>query len=199
VNPSPVNVANSAPSQKNNTVGLLTLSSYDYVYNSIGKRDPFLFIPLAVNLDDEVFRENNPLLLYDIRQLRLSAILWGISNPKALIETPDKRGYVVREGGIIGKSLARIVRIEKDRVAVAEEFRNKAGDVDVTVIYMTITPSKTKRYVGDKGQTIEEMDFFENKSNATESNTEKPAESFETIIQNSNDNVLPKEKKRNLR
>jgi type IV pilus assembly protein PilP len=76
----------------------------------------------------------SPLERFDLSQLIVTGIIWGAKNPRALIEDPTGKGYIVDEGTGIGKNKGRIVRIDDNRVIVKEtyvDFRSKATSKEV--------------------------------------------------------------------
>ncbi len=101
----------------------------EYFYTPIGKRDPFRPYYLDLNRNEpppgtalETKRPLGPLEKYEIEQLKLVAIISGIANPKAMIEAPNGKGYIVRSGTPIGKNGGRVARIKRDEVIVEEEY-----------------------------------------------------------------------------
>jgi type IV pilus assembly protein PilP len=102
---------------------------FDYSYNPIGKRDPFKPYEGEVTYFEE--REKTPLEMYDLSQFTLTAIVWGISEPRALVRAPDGQDYIVKKDMRIGKNLGRIARITKKELVVAEEYRDPLGKLVV--------------------------------------------------------------------
>ena len=99
-------------------------------YNPIGKRDPFKSF-LAEELAPGQQRALTPLQRYDIDQMQLIGIIWGISAPRAMVITPDGKGYVVQKGTLIGKNWGKVSRITQDEVIISEEFRDFEGKLIV--------------------------------------------------------------------
>jgi Tfp pilus assembly protein PilP len=57
-----------------------------------------------------------------------------MEQPKALIEDPSDKGYIVAEGAAIGKNKGRIVSIDDNLVLVKEtyvDFSGKASTKDI--------------------------------------------------------------------
>jgi len=96
----------------------------DYIYTSIGKRDPFRSI-----FDDGDEQEwiggggdiLTPLQNYDVNSFVVSAILWGVSSPTAMLIAPDSESYIVKTGTLIGREWGRVVKIKSDAVVVLEQ------------------------------------------------------------------------------
>lgn len=115
---------------------------FTYSYNPIGKRDPFQsYLSRKTKTKGEV---KNPLLLYDLSQFNLSGVVWGITNPRAIILDPDNRGHIVRRGTRVGRNRGKVVRILKDELIVAEEFRDPLGKLIVSEYSMKLEKEELK-------------------------------------------------------
>ncbi len=68
-----------------------------------------------------------PLQRYDLPQLRLAATIRSRQVNRALVKTPDGKGYIVREGTPIGRNNGFVVEIQKDRIVVEERFEGEDG------------------------------------------------------------------------
>lgn len=97
----------------------------EYNYDPIGKRDPFR--SLVVEELQNRPKPKTPLQQYDLDQLKIVGIIWGISNPKAMVQTPDGKGFVVSKGTPIGKGRGKVTRITQKEVVVSEEYRDFEG------------------------------------------------------------------------
>lgn len=92
-------------------------------------RNPFKpFITKVVGNVEEKSRPKSPLEKYNINELKLIAIIWGIKRPTAMIEDPDGTGYVVKKGTLVGDKQGRVVKILKDKVIVKEKYRDLLGN-----------------------------------------------------------------------
>ncbi len=105
----------------------------EYRYDPTGKPDPFksFLKQMLVVKDTESL---SPLERFDLSQLTVTGIIWASRDPRALVEDPTGKGYIVGEGTGIGKNKGRIVRIGDNRVVVKEtyvDFHNKATTKDV--------------------------------------------------------------------
>ena len=105
------------------------------MYNPKGKVDPF----------EPLFREKptvalkkgkrkkraprTPLEKIDLSQLKLVAIVLASSGNRALVEESSGKGYVVKKGTYMGTNSGKVVKIEKNKVIVAEEFEDYRGNV----------------------------------------------------------------------
>lgn len=100
-----------------------------YFYNPVGKRNPFeVYIPEIVQ-DANIPR--SPLERYQLDELTLSGIIWGIADPRALIKAPDGYSYVVRADSRIGTKRGRVSKVTRTRIYVEEEYRDPTGKVVV--------------------------------------------------------------------
>jgi len=108
-------------------------STEEYNYNPIGKRDPFRSF-LADELAPDTRKVVTPLQRYDLDQLRIIGIIWGISSPRAMVTSPDGKGYVVQKGTLIGKNWGKVSRITQDEVIISEEYRDFEGKLIVTEV-----------------------------------------------------------------
>lgn len=101
-----------------------------YTYNPFGKRDPF-----RSYLSDKAGKNReskDPLLNYDLTKFTLTGVLWGISNPKAIVVDGDGHGHVISRGTRIGRNKGQVIRILKDEVVVSEEYRDPLGKLLVS-------------------------------------------------------------------
>ncbi|MDP2681577.1 MAG: pilus assembly protein PilP [Deltaproteobacteria bacterium] len=93
------------------------------------QRNPFKTFIVKATERPSVVAPKTPLQRYELEQLKLVAIMWGINSPAAMVETPDGKGYSIKKGYLIGNREGRVKRIEKDRVIVEERFTEARGEV----------------------------------------------------------------------
>lgn len=96
------------------------------------RRNPFKSFIVKATERAAVIVPKTPLQKYEVEQLKLVAIIWGINNPIAMVETPDGKGYKLKKGDLIGNRDGRVKRIEKDRVVVEEQSTEASGEVRVS-------------------------------------------------------------------
>lgn len=114
----------------------------DYVYNPIGKRDPFrAFLSMGERGAIETDAPRTPLQKYEIDEYRLVGIIWGIDRPRALVEDPDLVGHVMEIGTYIGKNWGKVTQITSSEVVVTEEYQTMDGDLVVNPIRMVLPVS----------------------------------------------------------
>jgi len=111
----------------------------EYSYNPIGKRDPFRsFTSIEVVRPDRIVASE--LQNWELDQLRLVAILWGIDDPVAMVEDPKGKGHIIQHGDLIGKKWGRVTQIKSDEVVVTEEFRDPIENRPITNEYSMKLP-----------------------------------------------------------
>lgn len=102
-----------------------------YVYDPTDKRDPFKpFIAMQTPLrptDEEI--PLTPLQKYDLSQLKLVAILIGTGEDKAMVEDSEGKGYIVKKGVYVGRNFGKVKAVLKDRVIIAERYKDYTGKV----------------------------------------------------------------------
>ncbi len=119
----------------------------DYVYTSIGKRDPFRSIFDENSGEMEMASEESilsPLQNFEIDSLSVTAILWGISSPAAIVVAPNGMSYTIKTGTLIGRNWGKVVKIKRDSVVVLEQSRLPNGQKVTNQIEMKL-PVKTIR------------------------------------------------------
>lgn len=93
----------------------------EYHYDPTDKVDPFRsYVRRQVTFDPE--GNSSPLERFDLTQLAVMGIIWGLDEPRALVRDPTGKGYIVRAGTPIGKNKGRILRIEDNKVVVKETY-----------------------------------------------------------------------------
>jgi type IV pilus assembly protein PilP len=93
----------------------------EYHYDPTDKVDPFRsYVRRQVTFDPE--SGSSPLERFDLTQLSVMGIIWGLEEPRALVRDPTGKGYIVRAGTPIGKNKGRILRIEDNKVVVKETY-----------------------------------------------------------------------------
>lgn len=95
-------------------------------YDAEGRRDPFRSF-----IDDQRFKvaesERGPLEQFDLSQLTVVAVVWGTGRPRALLEDPSGRGYVVQLGTPVGKNDGSVTSIDDNAVVVRETYVDYLG------------------------------------------------------------------------
>ncbi|MFH1016757.1 MAG: pilus assembly protein PilP [Pseudomonadota bacterium] len=132
-----------AKSAETEMPSLFDRSTEEYSYNPIGKRDPFLPYSEEAVIED-VNQPKSPLERYPLEQLKVTAIVWGISDPRALVQAPDSQSYIVRKNMRIGINRGRISKITRRSLYVEEEYRDPTGKLVVNEQNLEIRPEEKK-------------------------------------------------------
>lgn len=101
-----------------------------YQYNPI-KRDPFRVPDEMRGLRGNDGRDspcNDPLCQWDLDQLALVAVVTGDSNPIAMVEDPQGRGYIVKRQSRIGRQGGKVTSILRDSITVTEYWAQPNGE-----------------------------------------------------------------------
>ncbi len=114
-----------------------------YTYNPFGKRNPFR--SFLLDRTPETVQSTNPLLAYELSKFKLTGILWGVANPRAIVKDGANRGHIILRGTKIGINRGNVVRIMKDEVIVAEEFRDPLGKLIVIEHSMKLVNDQGKK------------------------------------------------------
>jgi type IV pilus assembly protein PilP len=72
-----------------------------------------------------------PLEKIDLSQLKLVGIILASSGNRALVEESNGKGYVIKNGTYVGTNAGKVVKIDKDKVVVAEEYEDVLGNVSL--------------------------------------------------------------------
>jgi type IV pilus assembly protein PilP len=115
-----------------------------YVYNPIGKRDPFRS-PDAEPATQAALASatcNEPLCRFDIDQLTLVAVVSGDANPLAMVQDPAGRGYFIRRNTRVGRQGGKVTQIMSDAVVITEYFTTPDGKTTANPITLAIKSEK---------------------------------------------------------
>lgn len=112
----------------------------DYVYDAVGKRDPFRsFFMNQTALETE---PAGPLEQFELAQLAVTALIWDASQPRALVSDPRGESFIVREGTRIGKNAGRVIHIGDDLVLVKETYVDFSGEQTTKDVELRIRVSQ---------------------------------------------------------
>ena len=96
-------------------------------YSSVGKRDPFRPLSLKPKASPRARENLSPLERYELGQLKLVGIIWGIKEPRAMVEDATGLGYVVKIGTLIGPNEGKVKAIKPAEVIIEERFTDFYG------------------------------------------------------------------------
>ena len=86
-----------------------------------------------------------PLQRFDIDQYKLVGIVWGISDPRAMVQDPENTGHVIEIGTYIGKNWGKITQITSNAVVVTEEYQTIDGELVTNQITMALPVEEMER------------------------------------------------------
>lgn len=113
-----------------------------FVYAAGDRRDPFvslLKIRKPLQSDSEI---ETPLQKFGLKEVRLTAIIVGKGEPRAMIIAPDKKAYILRAGVKIGRNHGVIKKITNNAVVVEEVYKDFSGSVRTEIKKITLPNSK---------------------------------------------------------
>jgi type IV pilus assembly protein PilP len=109
-----------------------------YVYVVGQRRDPFTsLLKIRKPLQDES-EPLTPLQQFGLKELRLSAIVVGKGEPKAMVVAPDKKAYFLSAGVKVGRNQGVVREIATDGVIVEERFRDFSGEIRTEIEKITL-------------------------------------------------------------
>jgi len=112
----------------------------EWSYTSVGKRDPFrsFLAESSRGASSLSTRCATPLGRYEIEQLKLVAVVTGLEDPVAMVETPGGTGFPVRRGACIGKNGGTVAAIRSGEIVVAEWASRADGTRDRTQTILSL-------------------------------------------------------------
>lgn len=101
-----------------------------FSYSPVGKRDPFYSYLAEVQATSEVQneRKREATETFELDQYRLTGLVTGTAQPRAMVEDPDGKGHVITINSRLGKRGGIVTRISNEGIIVTEEFRTPTGD-----------------------------------------------------------------------
>jgi type IV pilus assembly protein PilP len=122
----------------------VSVVSFDFT----NKRDPFKpyvqapVAPAAPGKPARKMKDLLPIQTFDTEKFKVTGIITGIRENSALILDPSGKGYVVREGMLVGSNDGKIRRITNSTVEVEEVFRDDSGRMKKRLVKLTLTRKK---------------------------------------------------------
>lgn len=111
-------------------------ASEGYTYDPKSRRDPFQSLTRMVKVD-KTRSEMPPLQRVQINDLKLLGIMWGGYGYYGLVQTPDGKGYTVKEGMLMGANNGVITTITDKAIIVSEpsiDITGKKTTKDVEIL-----------------------------------------------------------------
>ena len=138
--PAPAAAAKAAPPKAAPPPSATMATGPAYVYNPIGKRDPFRSPDLDLARASAVNNSacNEPLCKFDLDQLTLVGVVSGDSDPVAMVQDPQGRGYILHRNTRIGRQGGKVSQILRDSVIVTEYFTAPDGKSNANQLTLAI-------------------------------------------------------------
>lgn len=113
-----------------------------YLYNPIGKTDPFKSFIVVQEEKKETEREKPRTYLetLELSQLSISVIIMGEKDRWAMVTDNKGDGHLIKEGTPIGLNGGIVYKIKPGEVVIREEFKNYKGEKEFRDVSKT-TPS----------------------------------------------------------
>ena len=124
------------PAAKPLPSSLAGLPDDDRPFDPTGRRDPFR--PPRATAVTRTGEPISPLQRYEIGQLKLVAIIYDTTQPRAVVEDDQGLGYIVRVGTAIGANGGRVRDIERGRVLIEEDSIDFYGESHVSNVVMEL-------------------------------------------------------------
>lgn len=110
--------------------------AFRYVYND--RRDPFTSLMVVREPLKDDFEPKTPLQSFGVKELRLTAIVSGKGQTRAMIIAPDNKAYILTLGVKVGRNQGYVKEITADEVVVEEQFRDFSGGVRTEIKKITL-------------------------------------------------------------
>lgn len=122
-----------AAAKKDDAAPAPSASTVTYMYNPVGKRDPFrgLYMseggprPSEGPAESEVC--SDPLCRFDLNELTVVAVVSGDANPLAMVEDKTGVGHMVRRNTKIGRQGGKVTQILRDCIVVTSYITGPDG------------------------------------------------------------------------
>ena len=83
-----------------------------------------------------------PIQSYDLSKFKVAGIIVGLKENRALVIDPTGKGYVLKQGMLIGDNDGRISRITATTVEVVENYRDDNGRISKRTVKLTLPQKK---------------------------------------------------------
>lgn len=112
-----------------------------YTYDPKSRRDPFQSLTRLIKVD-KTRAEMPPLQRVQISDLKLLGIMWGGYGYYALVQTPDGKGYTVKEGMLMGSNNGVITTITDKTIIVTEPGVDITGKKSTKDVELLLRPKE---------------------------------------------------------
>jgi type IV pilus assembly protein PilP len=83
-----------------------------------------------------------PIQSYDLSKFKVAGIIVGLKENRALVIDPAGKGYVLKQGMLIGDNNGRISRITATTVVVVENYRDDNRRISKRTVKLTLPQKK---------------------------------------------------------
>lgn len=136
-----------APVQKQQSSAQATAAALNFEFKT--KKDPFkpFLMPVEPSASKTVAvkvrtMDQLPIQSYEVGKFTVSGIITGLKENKALLIDPAGKGYVVRQGMLIGNGGGYISKITPSSIEVLEQFRDERGHARKRKIVLQLAKKK---------------------------------------------------------
>lgn len=106
-----------------------------FEYSARGRRDPFMRPTVDKPVAEGAYHGPFlPLQRYNLTDLKLTAIIWDVTRPKAMIIDPENRVHIVGPNTKIGKNNGYIAAIREGELVVVETIEEEGNLLSSTKI-----------------------------------------------------------------
>lgn len=112
-----------------------------YTYDPKSRRDPFQSLTRLIKID-KTRAEMPPLQRVQISDLKLLGIMWGGYGYYGLVQTPDGKGYTVKEGMLMGTNNGVITTITDKAIIVSEPGVDVTGKKSTKDVELLLRPKE---------------------------------------------------------
>ncbi len=111
------------------------------------KKDPFRPFVLpstvvskaaATGRTKAIKRSDLPIHSFDVSQFKVSGIVTGLRENRALIVDPNGKAYVIKVGMTVGLNEGRVTRINTASIEITEQFTDESGKKRKQVVKLTL-------------------------------------------------------------
>ena len=111
------------------------------------RKDPFKsFITMQVQDGKKSVsggkKDGLPIQSYELSKFKVAGIIVGLNENRALVIDPAGKGYVVKQGMLIGDKNGRISKITATTIEVIENYRDDNGHINNRTVKLTLPQKK---------------------------------------------------------
>jgi type IV pilus assembly protein PilP len=129
--------------QSTANVSVKSSPSHDFT----NRKDPFKPFVIA-KTQPEIKKTSSrtaqllPIQSYEVEKFKIAGIIVGLKENRALVIDPSGKGYVVKQGMLIGDNDGRITKITATMIEVLENYRDDNGHSKSRTVKLTLPQKK---------------------------------------------------------